>query len=230
MKGFCQHCGKELNGDEPFCPDCGSPTGPAPSPTYYAPPKKRTNMWIIIFALIVVASILAIAFIPMLMQETGDYKVTVTVNEFSIELADLTQYEGPVTHSNVILSLSFNNGTADVSKELRLYNNYFLNSGVKAPTLDKGFTFTARGDPDNITYTAFLYIERTYMSAHGPETENEMIDLYSVDTTKIVGSSSYYGCTGISFNAKDFSGNNMVLEGDSDPIGYVKLTISSVKI
>jgi len=229
MKGFCQHCGRELNGDEPFCPDCGSPTGPAPSPTYSAPPKKSTNMWIIIFALIVAGSILAVAIIPMLLEDTGDYKVTVTIDEFSITLDDLTQYEGSGTHANVILSLSFNNGVTDVSKELTLYHNYYLNSGVKVPTKDKGFTFTAKGDPNDIKYTAFMYIERTYMGFH-PETTNDMIDLYSVDMTKIVGSSSYYGNTGISFNSEDFTGNSVELKGDSDPIGYVKLTITSVKI
>lgn len=33
---FCAHCGKELSGDERFCPHCGAPT---PSPTPIAPPS-----------------------------------------------------------------------------------------------------------------------------------------------------------------------------------------------
>ena len=188
-------------------------------------------MWIVIFALIVAGSILAIAIIPSLMEEGGNYKVTMTVEEFSIDLADLTQYDGAGTHTDVILKVKFNNGSTDVEKSITLYKNYVLNSGVKTPTNENGITFNTVVNPDSLKYSAFLCIERTYMDGPHPKTTTDIVDLYSVDTTKITGSSSYYGCSGVYFTAEDYSGDgSMVLKGDSDPIGYVKMTFRSVKI
>jgi len=231
MKGFCQHCGKELNGDEPFCPECGSPTGPVPQPTYYAPPKKRTNMWIVVIACIAALCIIGIAFLPSLIQESGDYKVTMTVDELSVDLADLTQYEGAGTHTNVILKLRFDNGTSSVEKNITLYKDYVLNSGAKAPNFENGVTFNVKGSPNDISYSAFLCIERTYSDGYRTWTTADTVDLYTVDTTKIVGGSSYFGCSGVVFTADDYSGSgSMDLKGDSDPIGYVKLTFKSVKL
>ena len=229
MKGFCQHCGRELNGDEPYCPECGSPTRSVPQPAYGTPPKNRTNMWIIIIAVLAAISILAIAVVPILLEDRDTYKVTINVDEFSIELADLQQYEGASTKSDVILKFSFYNGSTLVEKELTLYKNYQLNSSVKNPNFDTGITFSHFGNPEGMSYAAYLYIQRTNIYDHRPQTTLDNIDLFSVDKTKITGDSSYFGCTGVAFDTNDIVNNSVELRGDSDPIGYVKLTVTWVK-
>ena len=222
MKGFCQHCGRELSDDEPFCPDCGSPAG-SQTPAYSAPPKKSTNTWIIVIAVIAAIAILAIAIAPMLFQTSDTYRITITVDEFSVTLTDLEQYEGAATKGDVTLVLSFSSGPSIDEKSLTLYKQYQVNSGAKAPTVDNKVTFNHTGDPNDLKYTAFFYLQR------GPDAK-DMIDLYSVDKTKVTGDSAYFGCTGISFNNTDITDGTVILEGDSDPIGYVKLSLTSVKI
>ena len=223
MKGFCQHCGRELNDDEPFCPDCGSPTG-SQTPAFSAPPKKSTNAWIIIIAVIVAVGILTVAIVPMLLQNNDTYRITVTVDEFSVTLTDLEQYEGAYTKGKVILSLNYSDGFSVKEKKLTLYDNYHLNSGVKAPAVENKLVFNYTGDLNDLQYTAFMYLQRTNTGV------TDMIDLYSVDKTKITGDSAYFGCSGISFNRSDYASGTFVMEGDSDPIGHVKLSFTSVKI
>ena len=57
MAGFCKHCGKELKDDEPYCPECGMPTGSSytPMPTYA--PRRNGNRVAIVIVVVIIALI-----------------------------------------------------------------------------------------------------------------------------------------------------------------------------
>ena len=107
MKGFCQHCGRELNGDEPVCPECGMPTGvQAP---YYAPvggpSVSGAKIAMVIIAIIAISCIAAAVFLPDVINKAQERsEVTVYFDKFSITLEDTEQY---AANPNVDVSLQF---------------------------------------------------------------------------------------------------------------------------
>ena len=228
MKGFCQHCGKELNGDEPFCPECGMPTGSAqPQPIYYSPPKRNgTTIAIIFVAVIAVLCIVGIAFLPMLIQDERTYTVTITFDEVGITLEDTSQYPGPPVAKNVYLNLYYQDSSGSHQLDtITLAKGYTYNSGAKAP-FQKSVQIKVTGDPGKVLYSAYMYVERDYPGG----IINDNVDIYKVDTTKITTEAPLYlGCTGVSFSQEDFSEDNSItFDGDSDPIGHIKMTFTTV--
>ena len=233
MKGFCQHCGKELNGDEPYCPDCGMPVGTfQPQPTYEQKKNNGTVIAIAIVAIIAVICIVGIAFLPALITPEETYTVTLTAEKFSIEVDDIAhQYDTPLpTHCDVYLQIVCSNGSKTVSDQMHLANHYLVNSGEKTPMSGSSISLEITGDPKDVTFSAFLLIKRD-VPGPGGNTIMDYIDIFEVDTTKITsGSSLYYGCSGVSFDLSDFSSDGTVtFTGDSDPIGMIKLSYKSVK-
>lgn len=238
MKGFCQHCGRELNGDEPRCPECGMPTDvqtPTYSP-YYAPaPRKKGNsaaIAIIIIAVIAACCIIGIAILPTLLSTHPTYEITVSVESASIQLDDLTQWNGSSTVGKVYLEFYYADYDGTHVKEVPLNDNYHVNSG-EVLTSPQTFTIKVRGEPSEINYSAYLMYGVKYPGSHPGQYEyvSDYIDIYSVDTTKVTGGSRYYGTSGVSFSAEDYTENVPVtFTGDSDPIGQVTFRITSVKL
>ncbi len=233
MKGFCQHCGRELNGDEPRCPECGMPTGIQTA--YYAPlaPAKNNGVVIavVVIAVLIVGCAIGIAVLSSLVTNEEKYDVTFTVESVSIELDDLTQWDGASTKGDVYLELYYVEDGETHHKEVLLYKDYVVNSGEKS--VNKEITIRVSGDLKNKAYSAYLEYQRTYPGAKPGDvnTINDLVDIYSVDTSKITGESKYYGDTGVSFTADDFSSNSTrTFKGDSDPVGKITIGYKAVKI
>ena len=216
MKDFCHHCGRELNGDEPVCPGCGAPTGFA-QPYYYQPPKRSgTNVAIIVIAAVAVLCIVGIAFLPTLIPQQETYTVTIRVDE--IKISDSTGYYGGDAVATLHLTID------DKSVNVGPWNCII---GVEKICGGPGDTvkMTYRGSLDDIKITAFLYF------SGGGHTSDDYADLYDVTdkVTSTVTTPHYYGCSGVSFNLDDVQSSVVELKGDSDPVGYVKLTVNAVK-
>ena len=229
MKGFCQHCGKELNGDEPVCPECGMPTGvqvpqySAPIPA--APSRANIRITTIIIAIIAICCILAVAFMPQLVNKAeSKYEVTVYFDKFSIDLEDTEQYSTSPT-VDVALQFYYEDSKGSHFNNIMLYMDYDITSGAEVVPLTKSISFNTTGNPEDVKYTAYMMISVKYSMG----TIDDIVDLYSVDTSEITGSSKYYGCTGVSFTIDDLSGDSITLEGDSDPIGHLTMRIEAVR-
>ena len=238
MAGFCKHCGKELKDDEPYCPECGMPTGSSLTPQpAYTPKKKGNGVAIAIIVIIIALSILMIALIPMLIDNgpTEKYTMTVTVNGFNIDVTDTTQYTDIASDCKIVLSLSYNYGEATISDLMVLDDHYNLSSVYKNVNVKSSVKIT--GNPEDVRITAFLIITGPGWITYNAKTNEyeeffDYIDIYSIDTSKITsGSSKYYGESGIIFSLEDLDKDNKVrLYGDSDPKGIVDVTITTVKI
>lgn len=226
MSGFCQHCGKELNGDEPYCPECGSPTGSYTPQPAYAPRKSGTRVAVIIVVIIVVASIAAIAMIPLFIDNTPQdkYTITITVESVSVTVSDTSYYSSPV---KAYIGLTCRD-TNTVNHEFGPWVMIPID-GTEVTTLpDNKLTLSVTGKPTDIKYTAFFYIKsglaldsRTW----------DYADIYDVSdkVTSPVTTPHYYGCSGVSFTVDNYDGSAMTFEGDSDPIGCVKMSFTAVK-
>jgi hypothetical protein len=227
MPGFCQHCGKELNGDEPYCPECGSPTGfYAPQQTYAPRKNKGTGVAIVIVVMIVVASIAAIAMIPFFVDNTPQekYTVTITVESVSVEAIDTSYYSSPV---RAYIGFSCRD-TNTVNHEFGPWIAIPVN-GTEVPVLTNNkLTLTVTGNPTDIKYTAFLYIKDTMAL---DSRVWDYADLYDV-TSEVkppITTPHYYGCSGVSFTVDNYDGSTMTFKGDSDPIGCIKMSFTAVK-
>ena len=233
MGGFCKHCGKELNGDEPYCPECGMPTESEQPRTYYAPPKKNNNTAIAIgfVAVIAVLCIIGIALLPILI-DTGSsekYTVTLTVNSFEIDVADIAhQYNGPSTVRDVILAISCSDGFSSLDKQLRLKNGYHVNTNC-TDVHDNTMAISVTGDLKDLKFTVFMYYTVVRDLGGGQSLSiSDLIDLYAVSPAP--GDVKYIGTSGIVFDMSDLSSSgDVTLKGDSDPIGTVNITVTSVK-
>ena len=216
MKDFCRHCGKELEGNEPVCPACGMPTGT--QPTYYQPPRSNngTAIAIIVIALIVGLGILGIAFLPSLIIDGDTYTVTVTVEEVSI--TDDSHYFD--SYVDAKLEFQYGGTSADFDKWIHLPTD-----GTKVTVPHNTAKFKVRGNPDDIKCIAYLVIE-THTSTGVIQ---DYVDLYDVTSEITSGSPGYLGCSGVTFTVDSYDGSPMELKGDSNPVGYVKLTFKAVK-
>ena len=223
MDRFCQHCGKKLSDSELRCPECGMPVESAPyRPAYGAPTGKKTNVWIIVVVVIAVLGVVMIAFIPSLIPEKSSYTVTVTVEEFSIDVADKSQY-GMVSLVNAELDIT----CGDTTKTLGPWKNCTIDGSVKSPGSSNKAVFKVdTTDLSSINYTMFLNIVRSYSGGEIRDT----VDIYTVDTSKVTSEiPKAFGCSGVSFTVDNYSSSVMEFSGDTDPIGYVKLSFTAVK-
>ncbi|MBO4552355.1 MAG: zinc ribbon domain-containing protein [Candidatus Methanomethylophilaceae archaeon] len=231
MVGFCQHCGKELEGDEPYCPECGMPTGTVPVRAYPAAKKNNsTAIAIIVIAVIAALCIAGIALLPSLVDvNTDKYRVTVTVDGFNVDVADITQYTDIASNCEIVLSLRYDCGSDTLSEQIVLDRHYNLNNDYKSLT-DVKSSVKIAGDPKDLKITAFLLITGPEWNS-GSEKFYDYIDIYSVDKSKITsGSSLYYGETGIVFSMDDLDKDGkFTMSGDSDPKGTVDVTVTAVK-
>ena len=228
MAGFCKHCGKELRDDEPYCPECGMPTGSSYTPTpTYAPRRNGNRVAIVIVVVIIALSILMIALIPMLIDNgpSEKYTVTVTVESVSIDVADGSYY-GPVLQA--CLSISCNSGGSTVDHTFGPWMGIPSNGTVYSPVMDNTLKLSVSGDPKDVKYTAFLIFKNN----HAPENITyDYADLFDVtgQVTSPATTPLYYGCSGVTFDGKDYDGSAITLKGDSDPIGCVKLSFTVVE-
>ena len=228
MAGFCKHCGKELKDDEPYCPECGMPTGSSYTPTpTYAPRRNGNRVAIVIVVVIIALSILMIALIPMLIDNgpSEKYTVTVTVESVSIDVADGSYY-GPVLQA--CLSISCNSGGSTVDHTFGPWMGILSNGTVYSPVMDNTLKLSVSGDPKDVKYTAFLI----FKNDHAPENITyDYADLFDVtgQVTSPATTPLYYGCSGVTFDGEDYDGSAITLKGDSDPIGCVKLSFTVVE-
>ena len=228
MAGFCKHCGKELKDDEPYCPECGMPTGSSYTPTpAYAPRRNGNRVAIVIVVVIIALSILMIALIPMLIDNgpSEKYTVTVTVESVSIDVADGSYY-GPVLQA--CLSISCNSGGSTVDHTFGPWMGILSNGTVYSPVMDNTLKLSVSGDPKDVKYTAFLI----FKNDHAPENITyDYADLFDVtgQVTSPATTPLYYGCSGVTFDGEDYDGSAITLKGDSDPIGCVKLSFTVVE-
>ena len=218
MKEFCRYCGRELDGVEPRCPECGMPTTSFRQQQFY-PPRRNNNttIAIVVVSLIAVACIAGVMILPSLIFTSETYTVTITVESYSIDVADTTQYGG-ATEAQAYLELSADGKSVEIGHE-----NCHLD-GTDSHFVRNTATYRiSTNDLENIKYTAFLKIKNG--------NSYDIIDIYKVDPSKIQsGSPEYLGCSGVTFTVSDYSGNSTItLEGDSDPIGNVVLRFSAVK-
>ena len=232
MGGFCKHCGKELSGDEPYCPECGMPTGTGQPQAVYAPPKGNgTKIAVLIVVAIAVLCIIGIAMLPVLVNTTTSekYTMTVTVNDFAIYLDDPTQYTDIASHCEVILSLTYKYEGETAFEEIELSKNYAMNSGITPSAAKSSVKIT--GDPKDVKVTAFLLI-RGFGWSYDDKAFYDYIDIYSVDKSRITsGGSLYYGDSGIVFSMEDLDEDGRLkISGDSDPKGIIDVTVTTVKI
>ena len=231
MGGFCQHCGKELEGDEPYCPECGMPTGTVPVRAYPAAKKNNgTAIAIIVIAVIAALCIVGIALLPSLVDvNTDKYSVTVAVNGFNVDVADTTQYTDIASNCEIVLSLRYDYGGETLSEQIVLDRHYNLNDAYKSLT-DVKSSVKITGDPKDLKITAFLLITGPGWNS-GSEKFYDYIDVYSVDKSKITsGGSLYYGETGVVFSMEDLDKDGkFTMSGDSDPKGIVDVTVTAVK-
>ena len=79
---FCRNCGKELGEGDVFCPQCGSNTDAVPK-------RPRPVRWIAVFVVVAIL-ILAVAAAPLLFREQNSYRMTFTVNWYTVTDADGT--------------------------------------------------------------------------------------------------------------------------------------------
>ena len=222
MDRFCQHCGRELKGDEPRCPECGMPTGVVPMQPYYAPPKRNTNIWIVVIAILAVVGIALIAFIPSLIPQTDSYTVTVTLEELSVDLDDKSQYGGAM-----MVATSVTIKCEGVSKTLGPWNNCPNNGSVQTVASKNQVTFrVATTDLESLEYSLFLN-----MGPNHSASPNDTVDVYTVDKSTVTSAlPKSFGCSGVSFTVSDYTGTAAkVFDGDTDPIGHVKLVFKAVK-
>ena len=226
--GFCRYCGRELDSDEPYCPECGMPTGSGQPQTYHSPSSKKRDVGIAVAAIAIIAAlcIVGIALLPMFIDVDEDrYDVTMTVTSFKIDVDDTEhQYNGPLTTGEASLSITCSNGSKSLSKTLVLDRNYLINTNGTSIQEDK-FAIEMTGDPKDLKFTAFLHYK---VSRPGVESMTDIIDLYKVSPgpadVRDVGS------TGVIFDISDLPNDGIItLEGDSYPIGTVVLKITTVK-
>ena len=232
MKGFCQHCGKELDGNEPICPECGMPTGFDQPQSYYSPPKRNRGavIGIAVIAVIAVLCIIGIALLPTLIdtRSNEEYTVTLTINSFRIDVADIEhQYNGPMTVGDVTLVISCSDGSSSLDKQLNLKDGYHVNTDCTDIREDKMVVNTT-GDPKNLRFTVFLHYTVERIIDGKKVSISDTIDLYKVDPAP--EGVNYVGTSGIIFDMSDASDSgDITLKGDSDPIGTVNLTVASLK-
>ena len=227
MSGFCKHCGKELEGDEPYCPECGMPTGSAASgPAYSSSPKKNdVKIAVAVIAVVAVLCVIGIALLPTLIDVNNDkYTVTVTVTDFRIDVADaIHQYNGPMTRGEVSLSFACKCGSTNLNKTLVLDKDYRINTNG-TPVLENKFTIEVTGDLKDLSFTTFMNYT---VNRPGIGDITDYIDIYEV--TPAPSGVKYIGSTGIVFDMSDVKGGSVTLKGDSDPLGTVNLSITAVK-
>lgn len=228
MAGFCKHCGKELKDDESYCPECGMPTESSftPPPTY-TPRRNSNGVAIAIIVIIVALSILMIALIPMFIdnQPSDKYTVTVTVESVSINIAD-SSYYGPMLQA--CLEITCTSGDSSVTDTFGPWMGILSNGTEYSPLTKNTLKLSVSGDPKDVKYTAFL----VFKGDHAPEgLTYDYADLYDVtsEVTSPETTPHYYGCSGVVFDGKDYDGSSITLKGDSDPIGCVKLSFTTVK-
>ena len=228
MGGFCRYCGRELDGNEPYCPECGMPTGSGQPQTYHSPSSKKRDVGIAIAAIAVIAALcmVGIAMLPMFIDVNEDrYDITLTVTSFRIDVVDKEhQYNGPLTSGEASLSITCSNGSKSLNKTLVLDRNYPINTDSTSIQEDK-YVVEMTGDPKDLKFMAFLHYK---VSRPGVEPITDIIDLYSVEPRP--ADVRYVGGTGVIFDIADLSNDGIVtLKGDSDPIGTVVLKIATVK-
>jgi len=227
MGGFCKHCGKELNGDEPYCPDCGMPTGSVPTRASPAARPKNNNLavGIAVVSVIAILCIIGIILLPSMIDVNNDkYTVTVTVDSFRIDVIDDEhQYNGPLTRGEAVLNFVCSDGSSTITKELSLDENYQINTDG-TNIFENKFTFNYTGEPKDLKFTVFLY----YYVSDGTYVIGDIIDIYTVSPAPT--GVKYVGDTGIAFTLDEVVDGKIELKGDSDPIGTVNLTITSVKL
>ena len=224
MAGFCKHCGRELEGNEPYCPECGSPTGIYQSQPAYAPRRGGNSVAIAIVVLIVAFSILAIALVPMFLDTgtTEKYTVTVKIESVSVNVSDPSVY-GMFVFTD--LSMNYSYGSSSVSHDFGMWVQCPIDGTEKTDLPRSTAKFVVTGNPLDVKYTAFLKIKKDMSSLA------DYADIYDVtgEVTSIPTDPLYYGCSGVTFTVDAYDGSVMTLKGDSDPIGCVKLTFTAVK-
>jgi len=235
---FCRYCGKILNDSDHVCPYCGKAVDSNSAST--TAPKKNSNMtklnMILSVVLVAIVIIATVAFLmPPAKDDTPEYKVTVTIESFYV--LDASGQLDPDDHvAEIYFVMGY--GTLEEAKNSTYSWNsrdtgtwnvdvYESNPVTYSPQSDNYYSFNTDTSPDDLYFTIFMMDFDTV----SPDNKviGDTIDLYTPDT--IIGTvPEYAGFSGVLFNLSGFetSENEYVIEltGDSDPIGYVKLTIT----
>lgn len=225
---FCRHCGNELNEDDSFCRACGTPVGSTGPPVKT---KKGGNTFI---ALIVAAIVIMAAFYAMgNIQTSGDYKITIGVEEFSLCNTDMTVDNGDDSDgvgAEIVFQFSYN---GDV-KKTPVVNGV----QVHAPGTNLKTVATTPGTPLTVSYEVYgsgsVKMALFMTDYDGVAASFGNIEIY--DTIDIFDSNAPSGVerpgvSGISFSIDLKPGTDYLeMEGDDLPRGYVELKITVERI
>lgn len=224
---FCRNCGKELKKDDVFCPQCGSRAD--------AVPKRPQSVKIIavLGAVAVLILILAVAAAPFFFQEQSSYRMTFTVDWYTVTDASGTTDNNYDHDAEVYFEISYGGETSFLLIDTEDPLGYY--SANSAPVHTDVLTANANRIYPTEYRTAVFYIpngETTvsitiFMCDYDGPAEfsggsgDDTLDLYDAGTS--AGSSSGQGIRieiPVGEDRTDDSG------GDADPRGFFGYTVS----
>lgn len=222
-KDFCRHCGRELTGNESQCPECGAPLNGDVSQNY-VPKQMVSKLPIPQIAIGVVAVVAVIAMLVFgISPLTATYNTTITVEEISIDDSFECLYSADGNYA-AFLSVTIGGKTMALP-ENNLYLAVPTDGSVYKPTENNSLRFSNTGQDPTIEIYLCVYVPG--ITGTGEDKEGDYVDVYKVDTTQIEGDVSEFGVSGIRIDKSSLDSDGyIVLEGDSQPIGHVKLKVS----
>ena len=224
MRSFCHHCGRELDDDAMQCPECGTPTEKGLSdPNFVRKVNKAHLNKAPIGLFLLVAFLVAMAIIyPVFGPQSVTYDTTITVVEIGIddEAGQLYTESG---YAKVFLSIKVNDSEDELPTDRTVYWSIPTDGSVK--TMTENNTITFRNTGQSPSFVMFLHNYAPGLGSSDDGRAGDMIDIYKEEHAD--REVEYFGTTGVIFHMSEVDENGyIILDGDSQPIGHLKLKIS----
>lgn len=231
---FCRKCGKQLDDGVRDCPYCGTSVDPqarvGPAPQDDRSKTRLNQILSVMIMLILVTAAIWIFFPPTPADNNPTYRVTVSMDE--IYIYDTTKMLGSNDgyRSETYIMLSYGSEADFKSNTEKKITSDHWNLPIysKDPVVTKGsdlknstFTFDTKYALDKMTF------QLRVVNFHN-DTVSDEIDIFTPH--EIVGDvPSYAGFSGVQFTLENRS-SQVTFEGDSAPIGHIKMTFNSEKL
>lgn len=224
---FCRNCGKELEKDDAFCPQCGSGADAVPKR------PRSVKMIAVLGAVAVLILILAVAAAPFFFQEQPSYRMTFSVDWYTVTDASGTVDNDYDNDAEVYFRVSYGGETRflliDTEDPLGYYsaNSAPVHTDVLTAKANKIYPAEHRTTVFYVTKGETTVSLIIFMSDYDGPAEfsggsgDDALDLYDDGTS--AGSSSSQGIRidiPVGEDRTDDSG------GDADPRGFFGYTVS----
>lgn len=229
-KEFCLRCGRELNGDEMQCPECGKPTARGmqnPQIIHKPVPSSRPRIPVILIVALVIVAMVVMAMPLFNPSSTTSYKTTITVEEISLDdsLGGLYSEEGK---AKAFLVVTIGTATKDLPEGKANYWLVPIDKTAVTLTENNVLTFNDTGSNPSITIFFETYLPN-YDDGSGAVKSGDYADIFTEKNAD--REVQYFGTTGVTFDKSDLDESGyVILDGDSQPIGHIKIKVSTEKV